>query len=406
MPKKMRKNDSTHQIGYDGYTDPHRKAVAQILSYRPPVYRENKSGGYIEFYAFDPASGSQRRKRIKVNTIKGVRQRREYAKEVMRRISEHLHNGWNPWTCRAIEEYELFDDCLDKWDEHVHKLHSNGLYRRQTFDDYVSKIKILREFIADRKPIRYMYQFDKKFCVAFLDYVYIERNNGAQTHNNYLNWLRTLAQWFMDRGIIDRKPTDGIQPISRRLFEKSRTCIPSDKLKEIGEWTKKHDPRFALACQLLYYCFIRPVEMTRLKVSDFNLQESTVTIPATASKNKKTQTVTVPKKVLLYAVELGVFSAPMQDYIFSKGLKPGQTMIDPKLFRDHWAKVSKNLKLKSEWKFYSLKDSGITDMLRANSAAPVDVKDQARHSSFKITEIYLGQTRKAVPEIIEIDGPL
>lgn len=63
--------------------------------------------------------------------------------------------------------------------------------------------------------------------------------------------------------------------------------------------------------------------MTRLKVRDFNIKAGTVTIPAECSKNHKAQTVTLPKKVLLYAMELGVFSAPAGDFIFSYNLRPG-----------------------------------------------------------------------------------
>ena len=172
-----------------------------------------------------------------------------------------------------------------------------------------------------------MYQFDRTFCVGFLDWVFRERN-------------------------------------------------------------EKH---FLLACYLLYYCFIRPVEMTRLRVRDFNLKESTITIPAESAKNKTTQTVTVPKKVLLYAIDLGIFATPMDNFIFSYNLRPGRT--------------EKPLGLKKEWKFYSLKDTGITEMCDRNMAT-IAVRDQARHSSLAITDIYTRHSSKANQEIVKLDGAL
>lgn len=113
----------------------------------------------------------------------------------------------------------------------------------------------------------------------------------------------------------------------------------------------------------------------------------------------------MPKKVLLYAVELGIFSAPMDDFIFSYGLKPGTEEIDPKHFRDHWDNLRKPLGLKSEWKFYSLKDSGITAMLKAKMPA-IEVRDQARHSSLAITEIYTDHSGDVNRAILEYDGAL
>lgn len=383
-----------------------KNGVAKALAYTPPVLRVNKCGTYIEFHAYDPARGRMRRKRIKLNHIDGKARRKQFANEAIRRFSDQLSSGWNPWTDCDPDNIVAFSDALDKYEELITKSMSNGIFRKQTYDDYKSKIKILRNYVKEKNPIRYVFQFKKKFCIRFLDYVYLERNNGAQTYNNYLNFLRVLAGWLLERGFINEKVTDGISPISKRLITKERTCIPIDKVAEIGEWTKTNDPHFHFACQILYYCFIRPVEMTRLRVCDFNLKESTITIHADASKNKRTQTVTVPKKVLLFGIGLGVFSAPMGDYVFSVKLRPGKEQIDPKIFRDHWAKVSRKLKLKKEWKFYSLKDTGITEMLRKDTTAPVNVKDQARHSSLAITEIYLGANRKAVPEILELDGAL
>lgn len=121
--------------------------------------------------------------------------------------------------------------------------------------------------------------------------------------------------------------------------------------------------------------------------------------------SKLTQTVTVPRKVMVYGIELGIFSAPGNDFIFSIGLKPGTLPIDPKIFRDHWEKVRKALRLKKEWKFYSLKDTGITEMCD-NNMATIAVRDQARHSSLAITDIYTRHNGKANQEIVDLDGAL
>lgn len=386
-------------------SSPCKNGVAKALAYTPPQLRNNKAGCYIEFHAYDPLSGAMRRKRIKINRIHGARTRKQFATEVIRRVTDLLRDGWSPWINSDPDNLQLFAESIDRFEDHVQKSLSNGVFRKQTYDDYKSKIKILRTFV-ERRKVRYLFQFDKRFCVDFLDYVYLERNNGPQTFNNYLTFLRMLSQWWLERGWIDAKPTDGLSPISRRLYHKERTCIPLDVVRKIGEWGKENDPHFAFACQLLYYCFIRPVEMTRLRIQDFHLNEGTMTIHADASKNRKTQHVTVPRSVLLYGISLGVFNAAMTDYVFSSRLRPGTEQIDPKIFRDHWAKVSKALKLKKEWKFYSLKDTGITEMLN-RKMGPKMVKDQARHSSLAITELYLGEVEAvAVPEIAEIQGPL
>lgn len=382
-----------------------RGGVDSALHHTIPVYRDNEAGSYIEFYAYDPARGKMCRKTIKLNRIKGKTNRRAYARDVIKRLTDQLNKGWNPWVAKDTSDLYLFEEALTRYENHVEKMLGSGYYRKETYAGYKSYLKMLRLYVKNANPIYYVYQFNRKFCVEFLDYVFIDRGNGAQTRNNYLNFLRVLSGFLVEKGYLNSKPTEGIAPISKRLFKKGRTCIPLDVIGKLAEYCKKREPNFLLACYLLYYCFIRPVEMTRLRVRDFNLKAGTVTIPAECSKNHKAQTVTLPKKVLLYAVDLGVFAAPANDFIFSYNLRPGPVEIDPKHFRDHWDNLRKPLNLRKEWKFYSLKDTGITAMLKDKMPA-IDVRDQARHSSLAITEIYTDHTEDVNPEIFNLDGAL
>ena len=153
--------------------------VASIRQYTPPVYRENGAGAYVEFNAFDPETGKLRRKTIKINRINGLCRRRKYAKEVIARLNEQLQHGWNPWIAKDTSNLITFEEGLNRYVTHIEKMMSDGLYRKETYSGYKSYVKMLKEYIDTKKPIYYMYQFDRKFCVDFLDWVFIERNNGV-----------------------------------------------------------------------------------------------------------------------------------------------------------------------------------------------------------------------------------
>ncbi len=409
MSKKMcPENFSTPKKSGNNPNLTNQSGVHAARQFDLPVYKENGAGGYIEFRAYDPERGKMRRKTMKINRVKGVTNRRTYARRVIKRLTEQLNNGWNPWIANDTGDLIVFDEVVKRYESHIEKMLASGYYRKETYDGYKSYVKIMREYISKKRPTYYVYQFDRSFCVDFLDYVFIERDNGAQTRNNYLNFLRVFSGFLVEKGYLKSKPTDGISPISKRLYKKERECIPLDVVGRIADYCREKEPDFLFACYLLYYCFIRPVEMTRLKVRHFNLKACTLTIPGELSKNKTTQTITLPRKVIQYGIDIGVFSAPMDDYIFSYRLKPGSVEIDPKHFRDHWDNVRQALKLKKEWKFYSLKDTGITEMCDRN-VAPRHVKDQARHSSLAITDIYLQKSAKNAPgnrNIIGYDGAL
>ena len=89
-------------------------SLKEIQGFTPPVLHTGNDW-YIDFYAFDPAKGEMRRKKIKLNFIKRANERRKYAKDYMIRISEKLSLGWNPWIEQEqgnAAQSETLGDCV------------------------------------------------------------------------------------------------------------------------------------------------------------------------------------------------------------------------------------------------------------------------------------------------------
>ena len=381
-----------------------RDVLAPVFQYTPPVLRELKEW-YIEFYAFDPARNVLRRKRIKINRVKNLRARRQYAKDLINRISRKLSEGWNPWIDKDESSLFLLEEVFSRYEISIDKMFAIGSYRKDTYSGYKSYLKLFREYVNKENPIHYLYQLDRSYIIRYLDYVFIDKGCSGQTRNNHLTWLQVFCGWCLDKGFMKVRATDGVSRIDKRLLKKQRTLIPLPIVEKISKWLDEHDRRFLLACQLLYNCFIRPIELTRAKVNWFNVKNGTITIPSDCSKNKETLVVTVPKKVLMLAIELGVFSALSDDYVFSEKLLPGKVQIDTKIFRDHWASVRDALHFPKEYQFYSLKDTGITEMLD-NNLTSIAVRDQARHSSLAITEVYTRHLQQANKILLDWKGSL
>lgn len=106
--------------------------VDEIRRYTPPVYHQGKES-YIDFYAFDPATGKMRRKKIKLNKIKNANQRRKYCNNLMNRLSEQLSQGWNPWIEKSSgSAYLPFSEIIDRYRTYIDKLLNEGVYRPET----------------------------------------------------------------------------------------------------------------------------------------------------------------------------------------------------------------------------------------------------------------------------------
>ncbi len=380
-----------------------------IEKYRLPIYARQSKDKFVYFYVLDPLSvleGAPRMKRLKKKFahIHGARERDEAALRFRDEVSAKLKRGWNPLIEESgAKQFTLFTDAAERYSANLKKLVRDDALRTKTFTDYCSKLDMLRTF-NNRcpTPIYYIYQFDMAYVESFLDWIYIDRNNGPCTRNNYLTWLSTFCTWLRNHGYIVNNPCTGIRKL--REPDKQRKPLPSADVKRLGEYLQGNKP-FLLACMMQYYTLVRPRELVQLRIGDINVKQQTVFVSHTISKNRKDGVVTLPKKVILLMLELGTLTYPSHYYLFGKGFMPGTDRQSDRIFRDEFVNIRKALDFPPTYKFYSLKDSGITETII--KAGLVVAKDQARHSSIQITNAYCAKEQmSAHPELLNYEGDL
>lgn len=365
-----------------------RKSLLPILSYTPPRLYTGKEW-YVGFYAYDPARNQMRRKKIKLNFIQKVAERRKYAAALMKRLNVQLENGWNPWIeADNSRAYHTMEDVFEQYRRFMDKMFADNIYRKDTYDSYISYLRNIEEWNQSRtNRATYIYQFDGTFVRMVLDHVYLERGNSPQTRDNYLIWMRTFSTWLVQNQYVKNKPTDGFVTFGKKRIKKERKEIPQDVLQRIKKHVLKTNKHYLLACYILFYCFVRPKEMSQIRIEHISVSRQTLFIPGENSKNGKDATITLPVKVLKLMIDLNVFNSPNSYFLFSDNFEPGKNGRSEKQFRDFWLNHVRNkLNLPAYYKFYSLKDTGITEMLRTH--ATITVRDQARHSSLLTTDRY------------------
>lgn len=371
----------------------------------PPVFHKGKEN-YVDFYAFDPSQGRMRRKKIMLDHMKSQRSRNSYARSLVEELTQKLIRGWNPWVeLKAGAQFTTWKEVCTLYRSYVVKLHNDSAFREETMRDYLSRLGILEKWEGiGRYNIFYPYQLDEFVMSKFMDHILIERNNAPLTYNNYLAWLHSFFSWMKARRYIHDDPTEGLQPI-KRSRGKNRTIIPDKILEEVRSYLEKKNKFFLLACYILHYMFVRPHEMSFLRLRDFQIEKKTLILHGEQTKNHNDAVLTLPDHIVRLMSELKVFEKPGHYFLFGDECRPGEQWRDSKQFRDYWNRhVRKDLKLPSEYKFYSLKDTGITNMLRSNTD-PISVRDQARHSSLLITNTYTPlDIKEANPLILRYKG--
>lgn len=280
-----------------------------------------------------------------------------------------------------------------------YRLHLSRLPKANTRLDYGKRLSMLLTWCSMERIDR----LEEVNFAQFLDYVFFDRGVSPRTHNNYRTWLRSFISWLRRQHLLEGDPLDGVPPM--REPGKIRQPLPTAMLRQIREHLTAHDRHFLLAVMLEYYTFIRPGELSELRIGDIDVKRHAIHVRASISKNGKAEMVGLNTAIVALMRELGTLKAPKDWYLFSCRLRPGSTKLDSRAFRDRWARLRKRMAIPMEYQFYSLKDSGIRDL--ANNAGIVIARDQARHSSIAVTNKYLqGRDRPVHHETIKFKGAL
>lgn len=363
---------------------PHRKnftSRSEVLNFTYPKLHTGKSW-YVDFRSFDPGTGTMRRKKYMLDSIPKASERRRRATELIESLLKMLRAGWSPWVnVDDSRGYTMLSDALAKYEKSLEKLP-----KVKTRYSYASRLNVLRTYISQLVlPPRYVYQFNASFVSDFLDWLYLDREVGGRTRNNYRGWCSSLASYFIEREYISSNPVEKIKNVPED--GKKRQPLTAAMLRQLRTYLLKKDPVFLLACMMEYYTMIRPEELTNIRINDISVMEQSVFISAAFSKNKRDGKVGLNDDLIKMMLDLDLFRHPGDYYIFGDKMRPGDTKASSEIFRRRWLSVRKALTWSNDYQFYSLKDSGIRDL--ANSQGIVIARDQARHTDISTTNKYL-----------------
>lgn len=372
-----------------------RVKYTAFIDYRPAELRIGKDW-IIVYYAKNPITGDLDRYRVRVPVLKCKTTRTRYAKKMVQDINIKLDQGWSPFL-ESDKNYKPFTEALDNFLTYIKKQIKDGVMRPDTLRTYNSNLNMLKSFVSSKNiSITFAMEVNKNFCVKYLDWIYVDRGAAPVTRNNHLAFLRLFCTYLISHGVLRENPTSGITPL--KAGRKKRIVIPDNLKKKVFSAFNQISPEYTCLGMTTYYCLIRNTELTKLRVNMINIKKSTLYIPGEISKNKKDEFVTIPNEMLKLFVN-HIKSAENNDYLFSSNsCKPGKKKMSVRKLNTYWEKVREIAKLPKNVHFYSLKDTGITDLLNAGVPA-IKVRDQARHHDIKITELYTERGKGGVAEI-------
>lgn len=364
-----------------------QSSIIPMVAFKPAELRIG-TDWLIVYYAKDPQSDKLVRFRNRVPKMSNKKERLRFAQKMIDTLNEQLYSGWSPYMGN-LTEVKTIDYCFDYYLKTLSKELSDGVKRKSTCNNYKHFITAFTEYLSIyQKNAKFISDISTLICDHFLDRIYIEKEKSARTYNFYLMCMRTFFNFCLSKGFIKESPVKNTK--SKTIKEKTRVVLNEKEKKQL-QLLRKDNFHFYIFCMTTYYCFIRPNELKKLKVEHVNIEKSYITIPSSISKNRKTENVTIPN-IFIEELKEHIGKASKELFLFGKKFVPGKQAITNLFY--HWENVRKKYRFRKEVQFYSLKDTGITDMLNAGVPA-IKVRDQARHSDLKITEIYTARNNSA-----------
>ncbi len=369
-----------------------------LQKFKPAKYAPGKDA-HVVYYVFDPTSKALKRMRVRVNHI-AEGQRRKYANKLVKEINDKLFQGWNPLLENSAPAgFTPVVKALDEWLSIQQKQAKHENIRKDTLRSYKSQVNLFLEYMKHRKAQDMLcINLSTEFIQAYLNYKMFDRGNSPKTVNNTMNYLNIICRWMLQKRFMNVNPMTAITAFT--IKEKMRKPITPAMRKMIREHLDANNPHYLRVCLLAYHCLIRRTEITKIKISHLNLYRQYIYMPQDITKNTTARTATIPDAFMPYLLTLNLDRYQPDDYLVSTDFLPGPKPIKPQKITDTWKAMREALGLPVSIQFYSLRDTGITQMIR-DTGDPVAVRDHADHHSLEITNMYVGQDMHTANEAIK-----
>lgn len=271
---------------------------------------------------------------------------------------------------------------------------------KTTMRSYSTFVHQFKKWIHKKAPQLQCYMFTQELAMMYLDYVYkgnttkdkkyfhdkLEGGHvSARTYNNTIKLSRAFFSWAKENCYTGINPFSEVK--AKKTKEKGRTIIPQEDREAISAYFRKHNPAMELIARIVYVSLLRPVEISRIRVGQINFEQHCIDINCDQTKNGKARAGRLDTE-LEELLRIYIGKAKSTDYLFGSGRwRPGKAPMNSHVFSKAWQRMRDVLKYPETYQLYSLRDSGIHDLLRAG-VPTLDAMQAAGHSDLNMTTRY------------------
>ena len=361
---------------------------SRILTYLPAaVVQYGSMGLCVEYYVLHPQTLKMVRKRVRLQRIvkrmRTAHERRVFALGVAEDINKRLRSGWTPIT--ESEDARLFTPLGVMAEEFLRSKRLEGA-RERTLECYAS---FVRRFIgwaeASGLGRGCSGTFLRADAVRYMDAV-LARGNSNRSYNNTVKFMRCFFQWGVEHLYCRENAFAGMRLLKKEA--KRRVLIDAESRRRIAEYFDGCCPQMGTVARLVYSSALRPKEIAGLRVRDVDLARHCIYVTPENAKNGHARCATLSAE-LTERLRCVVEGCCSEWFLFGRGkeVMPGAVGVSHSYFGKLWLRMRNALGLPEGMQLYSLRDTGLVDLLHAG-VDQLTVRQHADHSSLAMQDIY------------------
>lgn len=267
-----------------------------------------------------------------------------------------------------------------------------------SYAGYHGPLKQFEKWLVENE-ITSLKSITKKTVVQYLNSVLAR--TSPRTRNNARTSLSAIFTTLEDNEIIDDNFIPKIKPLSTKPT-RNKTFTPEQE-SNLETCMKENDQLLLSFVKFVSLCFLRPIEVCRLKIKDIDVADRKIYVKA---KNKKVKIKIIPEILLNILPDLS--NENPEHYVFTPYNIGGEWDIPERDKRNYFSKRFKKIKdqfnLGKEYGLYSYRHTYITQLYREmrKELNTSDTKSTllgiTGHSTISSLEKYLRDIDAELPE--------
>lgn len=350
---------------------------------------------YVEFSAWDVKEGKLKRRRLsEFNNLPDLEQRKIFAENLVLSINELLEKG--SFFDEEFSERQKLADALMQ-NKSAYSLRDALTLALELKQPTVSKrthycySSDMNKFFEYAKVVGCLFDnvlmFEDSMAVGFGDY--LSRVDGLRNKsiNLRVGSMKSLFQVLVERKIVRENPFKAVK--NRKVVLTSKNVAYTDKeIKKIKRYLLANNPNLWDFCQFVFYTFMRPEEIKRLKVKSINLSKRQIYINAEDSKVKKEGFVEITDGLMAVIKGMDIDWKDQERYVFYSPSNGPYKKASTNHFANMYRVVMDELGFDENHTIYSWKHTGNVKAYLAGIGLYA-IMAQNRHSTLETTKNYL-----------------